>query len=279
MLKLGKKQKLIAVKKTEHGMYLAESREGAADRVLLPIKQVPADLKPGDEIEVFIYKDSEDRPVATVNIPRIMLGEITVLKVVSVTKIGAFLDWGLEKDLLLPFAGQTYRVKPGDDVLVMLYADKSDRLAATMKVYKYLSCESPYKAGDDVEGILYDSSDRFGIFVAVDGKYSAIIPKTESYGDGIALGKRIRARVVNVRDDGKLNLSIREKAYLQMEPDMEKIMELLDECGGVLPFTEKAAPEVIKRETGMSKNEFKRAVGHLYKERKITITEGKIRKA
>ena len=127
-------------------------------------------------------------------------------------------------------------------------------------------------------GTIYETSSQFGVFVAVDNLYSAIIPGNEVYGD-LEIGKSIRARVTKVREDGKLNLSVREKAYVQMYPDMEIIMKLLDSYNGVLPFTEKASPEVIKRETGMSKNEFKRAVGHLYKQHKIEIDNGKIRLA
>ena len=276
MIKLGEKQKLTVVKKVDFGVYLAEA-DTPEDKVLLPLKEVPEGTDTGSVLEVFIYKDSEDRPVATVTEPLIMAGGTALLKVVQVTRIGAFLDWGLPKDLLLPFAGQTYRVKERDEVLVALYTDKSGRLAATMNVYPFLSCDPPYEAGDDVEALLYEKSDTFGIFAAVDMKYSAIIPRTESFGDGLEPGKRVRARVVNVRDDGKLNLSVRDKAYLQMEPDMEKILSLLDSYGGTLPFTEKADPEIIRRETGMSKNEFKRAVGHLYKLRKISLEGGIIK--
>ena len=280
MFRLGEKQTLKAVKKVDFGMYLADPDDGEVggldSRVLLPAKQVPDYLRAGEPIEVFLYKDSEDRMIATTNEPKITLHSVARLTVLSVTKIGAFLDWGLEKDLLLPYAQQTGRLREGDEIPVALYIDKSNRLAATMKIYPYLSTESPYKEGDDVEGTAYELKDRFGLFVAVDDMYSAIIPKTELFGDVIREGSRIRARVTKVREDGRLNLSVREKAYLQMEPDMEKIMELLDSYDGVLPFTEKADPEVIKRETGMSKNEFKRAVGHLYKERKIKIENGKI---
>ena len=277
MIRLGEKQTLVVIKKVDFGVYLAEEM-GSEEKVLLPGKQVPAGTDIGSEIEVFIYKDSDDRPIATTNEPKIMLGDVRRLKVKDTGRIGAFMDWGLEKDVLLPFKEQTTKVKKGDDVLCALYIDKSSRLCATMNVYKSLSKKSPYKTGDEVKGTIYESSDNFGLFVAVDDLYQAIIPKKEMYGD-LEIGKVISARVTSLTDDGKLNLSVREKAYVQMYPDMDKIMNLLDSYNGVLPFTEKASKEVIYRETGMSKNEFKRAVGHLYKERKITITDGKIRKA
>ena len=276
MYKLGEIQNLKICKKVDFGVYLTD--EESEDRVLLPKKQVPEGAAIGDTIEVFLYKDSEDRMIATTAKPLLTMGKLARLKVAQVGKIGAFLDWGLEKDLFLPFKQQTKKVKEGDEVLVSLYIDKSSRLCGTMNVYKSLSKKSPYKTGDEVKGTIYESSDNFGLFVAVDDLYQAIIPKKEMYGD-LEIGKVITARVTSLTDDGKLNLSVREKAYVQMYPDMDKIMNLLDSYNGVLPFTEKASKEVIYRETGMSKKEFKRAVGHLYKERKITITDGKIRKA
>ena len=275
MLRLGEIQVLKLGRQVDFGVYL---KDADSDEVLLPKKQVPEGVGIGDEIEVFIYKDSSDRIIATVNRPRLVKGIPGILEVVDVNKMGAFLDWGLEKDLFLPFKEQTRRVYKGDKILVALYIDKSKRLCATMNVYKSLRCDSPYAAGDDVTGTIYEDSDNYGWFVAVDNMYSAIIPKHEAYGN-LNIGDTVRGRVIKVRDDGKLNLSVREKAYVQMYPDMEKIMQLLDEYDGVLPFTEKASKEVINRETGMSKNEFKRAVGHLYKQRKIVIEDGKIRKA
>lgn len=277
MFNLGETQNLIITKRVDFGVYLEEPSSGDHEKILLPKKVVPEGAEIGDSIEVFIYKDSSDRLIATTNTPYITLGGLAILKVIQVNKMGAFLDWGLEKDLFLPFKQQTRKAKEGDELLVGLYIDKSSRLCATMNVYKYLSSNSPYKTGDDVTGTIYETSDNYGIFVAVDNKYSAIIPRNEEYGD-LKIGSTIRARVTKVRDDGKLNLSVRDKSYMQIEPDSDKILELLDSYNGVLPFTEKASPEVIKRETGMSKNEFKRAVGHLYKQRIIDITDGKIRK-
>ena len=274
MFKIGEIQKLRVVKKVDFGVYLSDRTDD--ERILLPGRQVPEGLGINDEIEVFVYRDSDDRPIATVNRPKLTLGGIGLLEVVSVTKIGAFLDWGLERDLFLPYAQQTRRLQAGDLVLVSLYTDKSERLAATMKVYRLLDRESPYHTGDMVTGTPYEINDRLGVFVAVDNRYSAIIPRNELFGEDIKLGQPISLRVTKVRDDGQLNLCIRQKAYLQMEPDMEKIIKLIEENGGVLPFGEKSDPETIKRYTGMSKNKFKRAVGHLYKEREVKIEDGKI---
>ncbi len=276
MLELGKKQTLIIVKKLDFGVYLAEDT-GSEERVLLPQKQVPEDAKIGDELEVFLYRDSKDRMIATTNQPGILLNEIAKLRVAEVGKIGAFLDWGLEKDLLMPFREQTYRPREGEECLVALYLDKSSRLAATMKVYHYLSTDAPYAAGDTVEGLVYEISQEFGAFVAVDDRYSGLIPAKEFAGE-VKPGERIKARVTAVKEDGKLDLSIREKAYLQMDEDAETVMRVIEEFSGALPFNDKADPEVIKKEMKMSKNAFKRAVGRLLKEGRVEITDKSIRK-
>lgn len=276
MLNLGEKQNLVVVRKVEFGVYLAESLKDQGEQVLLPIKQVPADCKVGDSLEVFLYRDSRDRMIATVNEPRLMLGEAAVLRVAQVGKYGAFLDWGLEKDLLLPFKQQCKQVKEGEEVLVSLYIDKSNRLCATMNVYHNLCKESPYQVDDRVKGRVYEISDNFGAFVAVDDKYSALIPKKELYGE-VEPGGMVEARVVKVQEDGRLCLSIREKTCQQMQKDADKILRLLDSYEGSLPFNDKASPEVIKYETGMSKNEFKRAVGHLLKQGVVEIGEKTIR--
>ena len=276
MIELGKKQKLLVVKTVDFGIYLGEDRNAPqTERVLLPSKQVPEGTKVGDEIEVFIYKDSQDRLIATTREPMLQVGQTAVLKVKQVTRIGAFLDWGLEKDLLLPFKEQTAKVKKGDEVLVALYVDKSGRLCATMKVYEKLRTDSPYKKDDHVEGIIYETSDNFGVFVAVDNCYSALIPKREAFGR-LKVGDRVSARVLKVREDGKLDLSVREKAFLQMDEDAALIMKRMEEYGGKLPFNDKADPELIKQEFGLSKNAFKRAVGRLLKEGRIKISEKNI---
>lgn len=276
MIRLGEKQKLYVVKKVDFGVYLACDMQEKEERVLLPVKQVPEGTDIGSGIEVFVYRDSSDRMIATTREPKLKMGEAALLKVAQVGKFGAFLDWGLEKDLMLPFKQQRKRVKEGDEVLASLYIDKSGRLCATMNVYDNLQSDSPYQKDDKVTGRIYETSPEFGLFVAVDDKYSALLPKKEVYGS-LQIGDVIQARVTSVKEDGRLNLSVREKIPAQMGVDAKKIEELLARYDGVLPFTEKASPEVIKRETQMSKSEFKRAVGHLLKTGKITITEGVIR--
>lgn len=276
MLELGKRQKLNIVKRTDFGVYLAEG-DNVEERVLLPRKEVPENAVIGDELDVFLYKDSRDRLIATTRQPKLELGQVGILRVKEVAKIGAFLDWGLEKDILLPFKQQTRKVREGEDWLVALYIDKSDRLCATMNVYEYLEKDSPYKKDDHVTGTIYQISERFGVFVAVDNRYSALIPQKEA-ARHYTIGDQITARVTGVKEDGKLDLSAREKAYLQIDEDAEAVMMAIEEFSGVLPFTDKASPEVIKREMGLSKNAFKRAVGHLLKAGRIEITERAIRK-
>ena len=213
--------------------------------------------------------------IATVREPRITVGKTAVLTVRQVTRIGAFLDWGLEQDLLLPYHEQTCRVKEGEEVLAALYVDKSGRLCATMKVYPYLSTRSPYGIGDEVQGRVYELSDNFGVFVAVDDTYSALIPAREAAGK-YTPGQILSLRVTGVKEDGKLDVSDRQKAYLQINEDAEAVLLLIEDYGGVLPFDDKASPEIIKEEAGLTKNAFKRAVGHLLKEKKAEIRDGKI---
>ena len=271
MFEIGRKQVLTAVKKVEFGVYFAEEGQ-KEDRVLLPAKEVPTDLKLGDTLELFLYKDSSDRLIATRRTPKISVGEIALLKVVGVSKIGAFLDWGLEKDLFLPFKEQTTKLNPSDEVLVRAYTDKSERLCASMKIYKYLATGSDYQKDDWVNARVYEISEKFGAFCAVDDKYSALIPAKEITKD-VRVLDTFEARVTSVLDDGRLNLALRDKAYATIDKDADYVKYLINSYDGVLPFNDKASPETIKRECNMSKNQFKRAVGHLLKNGEIEIGE------
>lgn len=279
MILLGKMQLLRVVKKADQGLYLASDEVSAelspevvdVERILLPKKQAgTADLN--DTIEVFVYKDSEDRPIATTTHPLLVMGEVARLTVKDVNDIGAFLDWGLMKDLFLPFKEQTYKVKKDDSVLVSLYIDKSSRLCATMKVYPFLSCQSPYQKEDQVSGTVYEIIDTFGAYVAVDDRFSALIPKKQLFTT-LALGSSVSARVEKVQPDGKLELSIREKSYLQLDKDGELVFDLLKKSGGFLPYHDKTSPELIQAKFGLSKNAFKRAIGHLQKDGKLLIED------
>ncbi len=274
MPKVGEYSELKIARKTDFGLYLTDGRE----EVLLPKRYVPANAAVGDRLKVFVYLDSEDRPVATTEEVPLTIGKTAALPVKQVTKIGAFLDWGLPKDLFLPYAEMNEHPNVGDTVLVRLYADKSGRLAASEKgMYDLLSTRSPYRAGDDVKGRIYEFGHDFGVFVAVDDRYSAMLPKHEKT-PAMRIGQILSCRVANVKEDGKLDLTMRESGNAQREEDEEALLQLIEEYGGVLPFTEKATPEVIQRETGLSKAAFKRAIGGLYKKRLISLEDGKIRK-
>ena len=198
MMKLGEKQVLKVERFRDFGAYLSDGES----TVLLPKKELPENLREGDEIEVFLYKDSSDRLIATTRQSALTLHQTALLKVREVSKIGAFLDWGLEKDLLLPFHEQTRRVQAGEEVLAALYIDKSGRLAATMNVYPYLRTDSPYLPDQTVQGRIYEKSDNFGVFVAVDDQFSTLIPRKEAQGN-CTVGEIMDARVTEVKEDGK----------------------------------------------------------------------------
>lgn len=275
MLELGKRQSLTVVKTVDFGVYLSEG-EGAGEEVLLPKKEVPEGTKTGDQLEVFLYKDSKDRLIATREEPAIQLGEVALLKVAETGKIGAFLDWGLPKDLLLPFREQTRKVEPGGRVPGgPLSSTRAAVSAQTMKDVSLSEKESPYEKGDHVTGRIYEISNNFGAFVAVDDCYSGLIPKREA-AEHYQVGEVLSLRVTAVKADGKLDLSSRERIPEQMNRDAEEVLRRLEEKGGVFDFTDKADPELIKEELGLTKNAFKRAVGRLLKQEKIEISNGKI---
>jgi len=281
-MRLGYTQTLVAVKKTDFGLFLTDidkkddKNRALGDEVLLPKNQVTENMRVGSEIEVFLYKDSEDRMIATRLVPYIKIGEIKKLKVKEVNKIGAFLDWGLPKDLLLPFKEQIYDIKSGDEILVTVYIDLSDRLCATMDLYSRLSLLPPYQKDDMVKGTVYQVHEQFGAYVAVDNKYSALVPKKELHRE-LKPGDEIEARVLEVKEDGKLDLSLRQKAYVQMDADSALILDKLKQAGGSLPYQDKSSADEIKEEFNLSKAAFKRAIGRLYKERVIVIEKDGIR--
>jgi len=252
----------------EIGAYLTDGRED----VLLPIKQVPRDAEIGDSLRVFVYRDSKDRPIATTREPLITVGEIKRLKCKSVGNIGAFMDSGLERDVLLPFKEQTTPVKQEKSYLVAMYVDKTGRLAVTMKISDKLRPNDKYKKGDMVKGTVYQVKKDFGAFVAIDDEMTGLIHESEIF-DSIYVGDVVDCRVVKVREDGKTDLAMRQEIPVQMIEDAEMVFDIIKSYGGKLPFNDKASAELIKKEFGLSKNAFKRAVGHLYKEKKIEITD------
>ena len=273
MFLLGKMQTLIVDHFADAGAYLKEST--GRDTVLLPARQVPEGTQAGDLLMVFLYKDSEDRPIATTARPALELGQMALLKVKALSSIGAFLDWGLSKDLFLPFKETAGELKTGQEVLVTLYLDKSERLAASMRIDKLLQSDPPYEKDDKVSGRVYAVNPEIGAFVAVDDKYFGLIPKQELY-ETLKIGDTVEARVIRKRLDGKLNLSPRRKAYAQLDPDGKTILEHLEAAGGILGVGDKSDAALIKTELSMSKNAFKRAAGHLLKAGKIRVFEDHI---
>lgn len=269
-MKLGKIQTLRIVRFRDFGAYLAESDAPDADSVLLPKKQLPEGVKEGDELTVFLYKDSAGRPIATTKKPLLTVGETGKLTIREITQIGAFLDIGLERDVLLPFREREGEIKPGQSVLAALYVDHSGRLAATMRVYPYLRAAESYHADDVVQGTVYEIREM-GVFVAVDDRYFGLIPRSEVY-EHFSIGQEISARVMRVREDGKLDLSPRKKAFQQMGDDAARIMEALAAAGGTLPYGDGSDPEKIREVFGISKSAFKRALGRLLREGKILLT-------
>ena len=255
-IELGKYQELIVTKKTDFGVFLNTPTGEDSQKILLPKAQVPAGTDLKDVLKVFVYKDSEDRPIATTLEPDLTLGNVARLYVTQVTPIGAFLEWGLAKDLFLPFKEQLYKVQEGDAVLVTLYIDKSERLCASMHVYDALRNDSNYQKDDEVSGRVYEISENFGVFVAVDDMYSALLPKKEVF-ETYRINQPIYARVAQVMEDGRLTLSVKKKIPEQMNEDADFIYRCLEQEGGFLPFHDKSAPEAIKNRFHMSKNAFK----------------------
>jgi Uncharacterized protein conserved in bacteria len=276
MIEVGKVQTLKIERLTAIGAYLYDGHD-AKNAVLLPEKEVAKDARVNDEIEVFVYRDSSDRLISTTRRPKIQLGEFAALKVVDITKVGAFLDWGLEKDLLLPYNEQTLKVHKGREYLVNLYTDKSDRLCATMKIYPLLKVGSTHKIGEWVEGYVYQINPEIGAFVAIENLYHGLILMKDTNAD-IHCGEKVHARISEVRNDGKLVLSPNKKAYKEIPKDALTILTKLNESKGFLPFNDKTDAIIIKKELNMSKSSFKRAVGKLLKEKKIRLTERGIEK-
>lgn len=272
MIEVGKYKVLKVAGITTIGAYLDAETGNPTDNVLLPNNQLTEDINEGDSLEVFIYRDSKDRLIATRKRPLAQVGELAMLTVVQTTEIGAFMDWGLEKDVFLPFQEQKYKVQVGKSYLVKLYVDKSGRICATTNIDKDLSTDSPYNKGDWVNGTVYSVARDIGTFVAVENKYKGMISQKECFED-LRNGDQISVRIKEIREDGKLDLSLRKAAHKQMEGDSEKVYEVLVKKGGFLPLHDKSEPGQIKYHLNMSKAAFKRALGRLLKENKIIITD------
>lgn len=272
MIKLGEMQTLIVAREVEFGVYLRENEDdGRENDILLPIKQVPEGTKQGDKIEVFVYRDSSDRMIATTRRPWLTIGDIGFLKVVEISKIGAFLNWGLEKDLFLPYKEQVSEIRVNGEYMVGIYIDKSQRLCATMNLYNILRTDSPYNVNDKVEGTVFSLRRGLGAMIAVDGKYLGMVHEKEILKP-LHIGDKVELRVNQVKEDGKLGLSLKDSPRMQIDKDGEKIYNKLIKNKGFLPFNDDSRPEEIIDNFNMSKSSFKKAIGNLMKRKLIMIS-------
>lgn len=270
-LDVGKFNNLIIVDMDGRRATLKEA-DGKGKGIELSIKDLPQDKSVGESIDVFIYKDSDDRMAATLKKPYGQVGALVCLKVVDVTSIGAFLDWGLEKDLLMPLREQTCKPEKGKYYLVKIYLDKSQRLCATMKIDDDLQTNPSYKPGEMVEGMVYGYNPKLGAFIAIENKYYGFVHNTELF-DHLRIGDKSSFRVIKIREDGRVDLSTRQVAHKQMTDDADRILQILAIRRGFLPLNDKSDPDEIKKYLSISKNAFKRALGRLLKEKKVKQTE------
>lgn len=270
MLEIGKYHIMRIDRETEPGLFLS-NEDG--DGVLLPNKYVPSEYKIWDELEVYVYLDHEERPVATTLKPYIELNSFGYLRCTTVSSIGAFLDWGLEKELFVPFAQQARPMKVGSWYIVYMYLDeKTNRLAATSKTIKYLSNDTlELKKFDKVHLLISHITDK-GANAIVNSKHSGLIYKDDIFED-IRTGDQLEGWIKKIRPDGKIDIVLQEEGYKSIEPNAQYIYEELAANDGFLPLHDKSAPEDIQAQLGLSKKSFKKAIGTLYKDQKILIKE------
>lgn len=275
MIKIGKRQKLKVSNYTPIGLYLDAETEDEKDNILLPKNEFELlEKKPeiGEELDVFIYRDSEDRLISTLRTTYATVGTLAKLEATDVTPIGAFLDWGLKKDILLPKGQEICKIEMGKKYLVGLYEDKKGRVSATMKIYNFLLPCKDYQKNDIVRGTVYSIDEEIGVFVAVDERYFGMMPNNEFFKE-FQIGEEISARVIRVREDGKLDLAPRQLAYQQMNEDENIILEKMKVLKDAFHFNDKSSPEEIYDYFGISKKAFKRAMGGLLKNNLVEKTE------
>lgn len=274
MVRIGKLSVLDVVKFTEQGAYLDGGPYG---EILLPNRYVPKNCKVDDEIEVFISFDSEDRIVATTDVPVAMVGEFAYLPAVDVTEVGAFLDWGLPKNLFVPFREQYGKMEVGKSYFVYVYVDeKTGRIAASAKFKKFVNNDFiEFKVDDEVELQIAHRTD-IGYTAIINGTNSGVIYLNEIFKP-IRVGDKLKGYVKKIREDGKIDLSLEKQGYVKVDPVSQDILEALKLNEGFLAFSDKSDPELIKNELGISKKTFKKAIGALYKSKLITIEEDGIR--
>lgn len=266
--------RLQVIRHADFGVYLDDQEGG---EILLPLRYMPEESDLGDQVDVFVCYDSDDRLIAFSQKPYAQVGDIAVLEVVAVERVGAFLDWGLPKDLLLPFAEQIRDLKPRQNVIVAVYMDNSGRIAATMKIEKQLekTHNSSYQEGQLVDLLIYGKTD-LGFKAVINGKHMGVIFSNEVFQE-LNYGQKIQGYIKNLRADGKIDLSLQKEGHQSSLDIAPMILEKLKAAGGFLPLTDKTPPEKIYELFGVSKKKYKMALGGLYKKRLITIEDKGIR--
>lgn len=268
MIEIGKLNTLTVLRDTSVGMYLGDE---AGNDILLPNKYVPRSLKPDDSITVFVYTDSEDRPIATTLTPKAMRHEFAYLEVVAATAVGAFMDMGLEKDLFVPFKEQARLMDVGHSYVVFLYLDdETNRLVASAKLNKFLDPDpSDLREGDEVDLLAYDITD-LGVNVIINNRYRGLVYASDIY-KRIYVGDRLTGYIKFIRDDDRIDVTLQKPGYEGIEPNAKRILDVLKASNGFLPLTDTSPPEAIYKALEMSKKTFKKAVGALYRDRQVRI--------
>lgn len=272
VVEIGKYNTLKVLKETDFGIYLGDEVE----EILMPLKWVPEGVEVGDELEVFIYCDSDDRIIATTMKPKAEVGKFSFLKVSQVTSIGAFLDWGLEKDLFAPFKEQAQRMVAGNSYLINVYLDEvTDRLVASSHINKFLELEEiDLEEGQEVDLLIYEETE-LGYKAIIDNTYKGLIYLNEVFSR-ITPGDRMKGYIKTIREDNKIDISLQKAGVESIEPNADKIYEVLKGSDGKLPLHDKSEPAKIYAALQMSKKNFKKAVGTLYKKKLIKITDSGI---
>ncbi len=269
MAQIGKYNSLRVVKEVDFGVYLDGEKDG---EILMPIRYVPKDCKVGDYVDVFLYLDSEDRPVATTEKPFVQVGEFAMLRVISVNKIGTFLDWGIMKDLLVPFREQKVTMVENRSYLVYIYVDEeSQRIVASAKLGKFLDKVAPeYAVGEEVDLVIESETD-LGYKAIINNQHWGILYENEVF-EQLAKGLKIKGYIKKIRTDNKIDLSLHPLGYEKVDPLTQMILDELKKAGGSIAVSDKSDAEEVYRIFGISKKSFKQAIGALYKRRIISIS-------
>ena len=273
MIKLGQFNKLKVVRIAEFGYYLSGDTESTSDDILLPIRSaLGKEFNVDDEVEAFIYRDSKDRLIATLKTPLATVGDLAYLKVVSTGDFGAFVDFGLERDILVPFKEQRYTLEKGYSYLLYIYVDKSGRLAATTNIESFLEENNDYAIGEETYGIVYEVQKCGNLLVAVEGKYKGIVLKSEYY-NYVHIGEELKLTVKKFYEDERIGLTTRGRKLEERDIIQERILSYLRDSGGHMEFNDKSSSDDIRKTFNTSKNYFKIALGGLMKKKLITQDE------